>query len=133
MARRPGARSEGAPNWKGVDWPLLRRIADFARPHWKPLVLSLGLMPLFSAMQLLQPYLIKVAIDGPIANKEPGGLLPIAGLLLVVLLTSYTLQFISSYASHIAGQGIVHDTEARTRPRGDRHVCGLVLLNPGEA
>ena len=109
MARRPGARSEGAPNWKGVDWPLLRRIADFARPHWKPLVLSLGLMPLFSAMQLLQPYLIKVAIDGPIANKEPGGLLPIAGLLLVVLLTSYTLQFISSYASHIAGQGIVHD------------------------
>lgn len=109
MARRPGARSEGDPNWKGMDWPLLRRIADFARPHWKPLVVSLGLMPFFSAMQLLQPYLIKVAIDGPIANKEPGGLLPIAGLLLIVLLTSYTLQFISSYASHIAGQGIVHD------------------------
>lgn len=107
--RSPGVRPQGEPSWEGLDWQLIRRIAAFARPHWRPLVLSLVLMPIFSSLQLLQPYLIKVAIDGPIAERDPSGLLPIALLLIVVLLISYTLQFISSYSSHVGGQAIVHD------------------------
>jgi len=119
--RAPGVRAAGESRWDGLDWHLIGRIAKFARPHWKPLALSLVLMPIFSAMQLLQPYLIKEAIDGPIKNGEPAGLLPIAGLLLVVLLTSYTLQFISSYASHIGGQAIVHDLRSSVH----RHLVTL--------
>ncbi|MEE2828354.1 MAG: ABC transporter ATP-binding protein [Myxococcota bacterium] len=108
--RAPGVRAAGDSEWKGLDWQLIRRIVQFARPHWKPLALSLILMPIFSGLQLLQPYLIKVAIDGPILrDKDPSGLIPIAVLLILVLLVSYSLQFIASYASHIGGQAIVHD------------------------
>jgi ATP-binding cassette subfamily B multidrug efflux pump len=119
--KRPGARSEGETDWAGLDGALLLRIARFARPHWRPLVGSLVLMPIFSAMQLVQPYLIKQAIDGPISEGDPSGLLPIAGLLLTVMIASYTLQFISSYASHLGGQAIVHDLRSAVH----RHLVSL--------
>ncbi len=119
--RPPGARSEGADGWQGLDWQLLKRIGAFARLHWKPLALSLGLLPVTAALQLVQPWLIKAAIDGPIASGEAAGLAPIALLLMAALLVFYTLQFISSYASHIAGQGIVHDLRVAVH----RHMLGL--------
>ena len=119
--RPPGSRAEGESEKPRVDAVLLLRIAKFAKPHWRPLLGSLVLMPIFSAMQLLQPYLIKEAIDGPIAAGDPSGLLPIAGLLLVVLVASYSLQFISSYASHVGGQAIVHDLRSAVH----RHLVSL--------
>jgi len=119
--RPPGSRAEGEQETPRVDSVLLLRIAKFAKPHWRPLLGSLVLMPVFSAMQLLQPYLIKEAIDGPIAKGDPSGLLPIAGLLFVVMIGSYTLQFISSYASHVGGQAIVHDLRCAVH----RHLVSL--------
>ena len=90
------------------DFALLRRIAPFAAPELKPLLVSLVLLPLVAGGQLVQPYLIKVAIDGPIAEGDRGGLLPIALTLLVALVGLYSVQFVQSYAMHVAGQGIVH-------------------------
>jgi ATP-binding cassette, subfamily B, multidrug efflux pump len=119
--RPPGSRPVGDEAFSGVDWQLLRRIGRFAKRHWRPLALSLALMPVTSALHLVGPWLIKTAIDGPIAKGEPAGLGPIALSLLAVLLVSYTLQFIGSYASHIAGQGIVHDLRVAVH----RHMIGL--------
>lgn len=119
--RPPGTRPAGAEGWQGLDWQLLKRIGGFAKAHWRPLVLSLSLLPLTAGLQLVQPWLIKAAIDGPIADGEAAGLVPIALLLMGALLVFYTLQFISSYASHIAGQGIVHDL--RSAVHG--HMLGL--------
>ncbi|MCO4769092.1 MAG: ABC transporter ATP-binding protein [Deltaproteobacteria bacterium] len=92
-----------------LDFPLLRRIAPFAWVHRKPLGLALLLLPLTAGMQLVPPYVIKQAIDGPIASGDGSGLGPIALLLLGALVTQYTLQFVQSYAMHLGGQGIVHD------------------------
>ncbi len=99
-----------------LDVGLLRRIAPYALMHWKPLSLSLVLLPLTAAAQLVPPWLIKSAIDGPIKAKDASGLGPIAVALLVVLVLQYGLQFIQSFAMHIAGQGIVH--ELRTAVHG---------------
>jgi ATP-binding cassette, subfamily B, multidrug efflux pump len=119
--RPPGSRPVGAEGWQGLDWGLIKRIAHFGKAHWKPLALSLTLLPMTAALQLVQPWLIKAAIDGPIAEGEPAGLAPIALLLMGALLVFYTLQFFSSYASHIAGQGIVHDLRTAVH----RHMLGL--------
>jgi ATP-binding cassette subfamily B protein len=102
---------------------MLRRIARFARPHWKMLALSVLLMPASSGLQLVQPLLIKEAVDGPIAHGNAGGLLPWAVTLLLVLLLNYTLQFVQAYASQAAGQGIVHDLRVAVHD----HVVGLHL------
>ncbi len=109
MSRRPGAPPAGAEDFKGLDLSLIRRIGRFALPHWRPLGVSLMLLPLTAGLNLVQPWLIKEAIDGPIASKQPEGLLPWAGLLLAALLINYTLMFIQGYASHLGGQAIVHD------------------------
>lgn len=92
-----------------LDWPLLRRIAPFGWAHRKPLGLALLLLPASAGIQLIPPWLIKQAIDGPIASGVAKGLGPIALLLLGALVLQYTLQFVQSYAMHLAGQGIVHD------------------------
>ena len=107
--RPPGGHPSGEKEFQGLDWDLLKRIGRFAKPHWKVLAISLSILPITSVLQLVQPWLIKNAIDGPIASGDPSGLVPIATALFAVLMGNYTLQFIGSYASHIGGQGIVHD------------------------
>ena len=92
-----------------TDLGMLRRIGPFARPWRIPLGISLLLLPLGSILQLTQPWIIKHTIDGPIANKDAAGLLPMAALLLAAVLTNYILQFIQQYAAQVAGQGIVHE------------------------
>ncbi len=93
---------------KVFDFGLLRRIAPFAVSQRGPLVVSLVLLPLVAGGQLIQPYFIKIAIDGPIASGDALGLVPIALGLLGALVGLYTVQLIQSYAMHLAGQGIVH-------------------------
>jgi len=100
---------------------MLRRIGRFAKPHWKVLAISLTMLPITAGLQLVQPWLIKSAIDGPIASRDPAGLGPIAIALISVLLLNYTLQFIGNFASHIAGQGIVHDLRVAVHS----HLLGL--------
>ena len=109
MSRRPGAPSEGVENFEGIDVSMIKRILRFALPHWRPLGISLLLLPLTAGLSLVQPWLIKEAIDGPIADGDAAGLVPWATLLLVALLVNYSLMFIQGYASHLGGQAIVHD------------------------
>jgi len=109
MARPGAVTAGGAPGTKILDLPLLKRLVPFAWNHRKPLGISLLLLPASAGMQLVPPWLIKRAIDGPIKAGESAGLAPIALLLLGALLVQYTLQFLQSYSMHLGGQGIVHD------------------------
>ncbi len=119
--RPPGSRPTGEKDFSGLDASLLGRIARFAVPHWRPLLVSMLLLPFTAALNLVQPYLIKEAIDGPIAGGDVAGLAPIAGLLLGALLINYSLMFVQGFASHLAGQAIVHDL--RVAVHG--HLLGL--------
>lgn len=105
----PAAPSEAVRPSRLLDFGLLERIAPYALMHWKPLTLSLVLLPITAGAQLVPPWLIKKAIDGPIAARDPSGLGPIALMLLLVLVFQYGVQFVQSFSMHVAGQGIVHE------------------------
>jgi ATP-binding cassette subfamily B multidrug efflux pump len=107
--RFPGAKPEGAGAWSGMDRDLVVGVGRFALPHWRALALSLSLLPLTAALQLVQPELIKRAIDGPIASGDLAGLAPLALVLLGAMLAQYLAQFAQAYSSQLAGQAIVHD------------------------
>jgi ATP-binding cassette subfamily B multidrug efflux pump len=107
--RPPGARAEGESGWSGLDRELALSVLRFAGPHWVPLTIALALLPITAATQLVQPLIIKSAIDGPIAQQQASGLLPHAAGLLVALLLHFTLLFVQNWNSQIAGQRIVHD------------------------
>jgi len=90
---------------------LLKRYWAYARDDARWLVVGFIAMPLMAAAGLLQPYLIKEAIDGPIQHamdKTPvgGGFYPlwvIASVFLVAGVAEYLLRGAQMYALQLLG------------------------------
>ncbi|MGO1470880.1 MAG: ABC transporter ATP-binding protein [Tissierella sp.] len=51
---------------KNHDSKLLKRLLGYAKPYWKLLLLSLVILLIITGLELLNPYLLKVAIDDKI-------------------------------------------------------------------
>ena len=94
---------------KAYDARLMRRLAGYVAPHRGIVLASLGLMLAVSAAQLVQPYLIKLAIDEHIAKSEPRGLGLLALLFLAALGGEFGLRFAQLYVLQRAGQDVVFD------------------------
>ena len=57
---------------KSYDSNLMKRLLDYAKPHWKLLLISISFLVIITILELLNPYLIKIAIDDHInANIRP--------------------------------------------------------------
>ncbi|MCP3979460.1 MAG: ABC transporter ATP-binding protein [bacterium] len=94
---------------KAYDARLLRRLWRYVRPHRGLVVLALVLLFVLSAVQLAQPYLIKVAIDDHIAQRELDGLGIVAALFLLSLVAEFGLRFAQFYVLERTGQNVVLD------------------------
>ncbi|HEY3186316.1 MAG TPA: ABC transporter ATP-binding protein, partial [Solirubrobacteraceae bacterium] len=94
---------------RGFDRRLVGRLAVAARPHRRVLLGAGLLFPLIAGVELLQPYLLKVAIDEHILTGDWPGLTAVVGLLLVVLLTLYALRAVEDYLMYLSGQRVMHD------------------------
>ncbi|HKQ60494.1 MAG TPA: ABC transporter transmembrane domain-containing protein, partial [Candidatus Polarisedimenticolaceae bacterium] len=94
---------------RAYDARLMRRLAAYARPHRGLVALSLGLLFALSAVQLVQPWLIKLAIDQGIAARRLQGLALPAGLFLLALVAEFLLRYAQLYVLERAGQNIVFD------------------------
>lgn len=86
-----GALQRAGENEGGqaFDPQIVIRLLAFVRPYWVRMALAFGAMLIASALTLVTPYLVKVAIDEHIANGN------LAGLNSVALWT--TLAFIGIY------------------------------------
>ncbi len=91
------------------DRRLIRRIWAVTRPHRGAIIGSAILFPVISGVELLQPYLIKVAIDDHILRADWPGLSRIALLFLLTLGGLYGLRAAQSYLTHLTGQQVMHD------------------------
>ncbi len=101
-------------NWeerdrRGYDSRLARRLLSYLSPYRGLVAAAVLLLLAVSALQLAGPYLTKVAIDGPIRDGEPEGLLWIALLFLLVLLTRFVLGYLQTYWTQWIGQQIMSD------------------------
>jgi ATP-binding cassette subfamily B protein len=114
---------------RGRDLSVLRRLLPFVRRHAGVVVASALLLPLLSAVQLLQPYLIRLAIDDyltPASEGLPGALAGfgwLVGIFLAVLAAELCLRFAQIYLMQLAGQRIMHDLRCAVF----RHVQTLSL------
>jgi len=82
----------------------LRRLWPFAKPDRKLFVIALILTPVAMGLSLLQPWLMKLAIDSHIVKGEFSGLETIAGLFLLTIVIRYLLEAAYSLALAYAGQ-----------------------------
>lgn len=68
--------------------PTLRRLLAYILPHKKKVLIAVTLMLLSSAASLTGPYLVKIALDSAIPQKNIRLLVELSGILLVCLIVS---------------------------------------------
>ena len=94
---------------KAYDARLMRRLLTYLRPHRKAAGVSFAAIVAYSALQLVPPYLTKIAIDDHIATGTLDGLDRIAVAFLAVLAGSFVLEYVQTYTMQMMGQRIMYD------------------------
>ena len=94
---------------KAYDSRLMRRLLRYLAPYKMQVVVSLLLLLLISLLQLVGPYLTKVAIDRYIRHGISSGLNRIALIFFFVLVVAFFLRFLQTYIMEWVGQRIMHD------------------------
>ena len=73
-----GEKVEG----RSFDLRIVLRLLKYVRPYWLKMVVAFVMMIASSILTLLAPYLLKLAIDQPIAQGDLDGLNEIALIML---------------------------------------------------
>jgi len=97
---------------RAYDRRLMARIWSYTQPHRAAVLASATLFPVLAAVDLVQPYLVKVAIDDHILRGDWPGLSAVGLLFLVTLLAQYALRSFQIYLLSWTGQRVVHDLRA---------------------
>jgi ATP-binding cassette subfamily B protein len=94
---------------KAYDTRLMRRLWGYVRPYRTWFAGAVACMPLLLAFALVQPYLLKVAIDRYVARGEAAGLALMAGLYLAALAGEFLAYFCQYYCTMLVAQRSLAD------------------------
>jgi len=92
-----------------LDWSLFRRFVASVRPYRAMAWVAFILLPLISLAKLVQPYLLKIAIDDYIVPGDMHGLWQVVSWFLLALLGESLLIFFQSFLVQSVGQRIMAD------------------------
>jgi ATP-binding cassette subfamily B protein len=87
----------------------MRRLVRFVAPYRGLLALSAVLLLCARGADIVQPYLLKLAIDGPIAHRSLAGLAWISLLYIAALGAEFVLSYAQLYVLNVAGQRVMLD------------------------
>ncbi|HEU4454770.1 MAG TPA: ABC transporter ATP-binding protein [Longimicrobium sp.] len=103
------AKAEDELDDKPYDVRLMRRLLSYLRPYRARVALAVLLLFLAAALELIGPYLVKVALDTAVPNRDLGML----GTLVAVYVGALFLAFLAEYAQTLLttwlGQRIMYD------------------------
>jgi ATP-binding cassette subfamily B protein len=91
------------------DWKLMKRLLVYLRPYRSAVAVGVLLMLGTAALQILTPYLVKVAVDKYITLHDLRGLNHISLLYLLILIAAMLLQYGQVYILQMTGQRIMVD------------------------
>ena len=94
---------------KKFDLKLLRRIFSFTAPHRKTLYFAMLLAIVLAIVSLVRPYLIQIAVDKYIADKQLQMLMYVGVLYFGILIVESLLRFWFTYRTNWLGQTVVND------------------------
>ena len=97
------------PDGKLRDIYILKKLIPFVIPHRKFIFLSILLIPLMVGFELIQPLLIKIAIDDYIGQKSLEGLHWIVLLFFAAIILQALVGFFQIYTVQIFGQLTIRD------------------------
>ncbi|MEP6983957.1 MAG: ABC transporter ATP-binding protein [Chloroflexota bacterium] len=88
---------------------LMSMLWRFLKPFWKELLGIFVMLIGVTILSLLPPYLIQLAVDGPIQNKDLSGLIPIGVIYLVSVVVLFALRFGHTFLLQNVGQNALVD------------------------
>jgi ATP-binding cassette subfamily B protein len=94
---------------KSYDSKLLLRLLAYLTPYKLPVAISFVLIIIMAGLDLVGPYLTKIAIDDHIRKGDADGLLKIAALYGVTLLLAFGVRFGQVFILQMTGQKIMLD------------------------
>jgi ATP-binding cassette subfamily B protein len=120
---------------RSYDRTLLRRLLTYLRPYKAPVAVSFLLIVIMAGLDLVGPYLTKVAIDRYIARGDATGLTRVAGLYLLALLAAFAVRYGQVYILQMTGQKVMLDMRRQIFGRlqalhvgfFDRHPVGRLM------
>jgi ABC-type multidrug transport system fused ATPase/permease subunit len=102
---------------QAFDPRIVLRLLAYVRPFWRRMALALVLMLVATVLTLVTPYLIKVAIDGPIARGDVGALTRVAGAMAAALAGLFLASAAQQYLLSWVGQRVLADMRSDLCPR----------------
>ncbi|HMF97714.1 MAG TPA: ABC transporter ATP-binding protein [Vicinamibacterales bacterium] len=94
---------------KAYDARLMRRLLQYLRPYWRSVAAAFVTIVVGGGASLVQPYLIKVAIDRYIAVQRLEGLNRLAIIYLAVLTVAFVAEYAQTWTMQLTGQRIMFD------------------------
>ena len=88
----------------GNDWRLLPRIVPFLKPDLWKFLIALAVTPITAGLALVQPYLVKVAIDEHIVTGELEGLNLVTWAFLASVVAWFAFELLSAILLAVGGQ-----------------------------
>lgn len=115
---------------KPYDPKIMKRLLGYAKPYTPLIALSVLMILAVTGARLLQPYLVKVAIDdyinvyhGSRASYAVNGVIHIGKVYLLIILISFILNYLQIYIMQMVGQRIIYNM----RQQIFTHIQGLSL------
>lgn len=100
---------EDDPVSRSYDSHLLLRLLGYLRPYKSAIVVSFLLIVLMAALDLVGPYLTKLAIDDYISKGDASGVRGLALLYLLSLLAGFATRYGQIYVLQMTGQKVMLD------------------------
>ena len=94
---------------KAYDGRLTRRLLPYLKPYKKRLTFAIAFLLGTTLLDLMGPYLTKIAIDGYMDKGRTGGLKLIVVLYLVALFFGFLLRYLQTYHMEWIGQRVMYD------------------------
>lgn len=94
---------------KAYDAHLTRRLFGYLRPYRPQVVLAILLLMAGSAMEMVGPYLTKVAIDRALPDRDLSLLTLLVGIFVGSLLLSFLLEYFQVLLTTWIGQKVMYD------------------------
>jgi ATP-binding cassette subfamily B protein len=115
---------------KAYDARLMRRFLGYLKPHRGLVAISLALVFVGIAGELVGPLLLKGALDGPIANRDPAGLWVWVAAFCGSIVLVGCVEFISTFVTSVAGQRVILDMRGRLFRHLERLPVSFFDKNP---
>lgn len=115
---------------KAYDGRLVKRLMGFVWPYKWQLFLALGLMVGGALVELIPPFLLRTAIDGPIATKDVDGIMPIFVTYIVTLIAAFGFRYAQNYTMQVLSQKVIIDIRMVIFSHIQRMSLGFFDRNP---